>query len=100
MQWVVEKTILACEEEGINNVVVGGGVSANSRLRFLMTQETRIRGMQLFLPPLELTTDNAAMIARLGYTLYRQGVRSDYKMIADPSLKIGEVTNGTFKHRH
>ena len=89
MRWVVDKTILACEEEGIKNVVVGGGVSANLRLRSLLSEETRIRNIKLFLPPFEFTTDNAAMIARLGYTLYHEGYRSDYKMEADPSLKIG-----------
>ena len=92
-----QKTLLACEEEGIKNVTVGGGVSANSRLRDLLTEEARKRSIHLFLPPFELTTDNAAMIARLGYSMFRNGRRSDFQMVADPSLTIGG-TNGNFKH--
>lgn len=96
MQWVTQKTILACEEENIKSVVIGGGVSANSRLRALLSEAARIRGFELYLPPFELTTDNAAMIARLGYSLYKKGKRSNFNMEADPSLKIGGV-NGNFK---
>ena len=99
MQWIAQKTILACEEQKIKAVVVGGGVSANSRLRGLLSEEARMRGIELFLPPFELTTDNAAMIARLGYSLFRKGKRSDFQMIADPSLTIGG-SNGNFKHGH
>ncbi len=99
MQWIAQKTVLACEEEKIKAVVVGGGVSANSRLRQLLAEETQMREIKLFLPPFELTTDNAAMIARLGYALFKKGKRSDFQMVADPSLKIGG-TNGNFKHGH
>ena len=104
MQWVVQKTILACQEEGIKAIAVGGGVSANIRLRKLLTAEAGNKKFELFLPPLELTTDNAAMIARLGYSLFRRGKRSNFQMIADPSLKIGSNqerrTNGNLKRRH
>ncbi len=95
MQWVLQKTILACEAEKIKAIVVGGGVSANSRLRESLEEESRLKGIELFLPSFELTTDNAAMIARLGYSLFRKGKRSDFQMIADPSLTIGG-TNGNF----
>ena len=88
MGWVVQKTLLACEEEGSSCIVVGGGVSANSLLRGLLAKEARLRGIRLFLPPFELTTDNAVMIARLGYSLCRKGVRSDFNLLADPSLAI------------
>jgi N6-L-threonylcarbamoyladenine synthase len=94
IRWVVEKTCLACEEEGIRAIVVGGGVSANSRLRSRLADEAASRGCQLFIPPLTLTTDNAAMIARLGFSLFRKGRRSNFGMEANPSLKIGEESNG------
>ena len=102
MQWVTQKTVLACEEEQIKAVVVGGGVSANSRLRWLLSEEARARGIELFLPYFELTTDNAAMIARLGYSLFQKGRRSDFQMVADPSLRIGTEgrINGNFEHGH
>ncbi|MBI4368034.1 MAG: tRNA (adenosine(37)-N6)-threonylcarbamoyltransferase complex transferase subunit TsaD [Candidatus Omnitrophica bacterium] len=94
MNWIVQKTFLACEEQKVRCIVVGGGVSANSKLRSLLSEEAELRGIQWFLPPLELTTDNAAMIARLGYAQFKQGRRSDFTMAANPSLKIGGEING------
>ncbi len=84
--WIIEKTLNACEEKGINTIVVGGGVSANSRLRKVLEQECHLRGYEFFIPPLSLTLDNGAMIARLGYERYRKGFRSNLSLIANPSL--------------
>ena len=98
MNWVVEKTIRAAREEMVKSIVVGGGVSANSKLRELLASEAKAYGMELLMPPFSLTTDNAAMIARLGYTLFKRGRRSDFDMMADPSLTIGGNGNGIFKH--
>ncbi len=93
IRWIVDKTILACETEKMKNIVVGGGVSANSRLRQLFQEEAGMNRINLLIPPFELTTDNAAMIARLGYSLFKKGKHSEYQMTADPSLRIGEETN-------
>jgi len=93
IRWIVDKTILACKTEKMKNIVVGGGVSANSRLRQLFQEEAGMNGINLLIPPFELTTDNAAMIARLGYSLFKKGKHSEYQMTADPSLRIGEETN-------
>ena len=87
---IIEKTLAACEEKRIKTIVVGGGVSANSRLRTVLAEESRLRGYELFIPPLSLTLDNAAMIARLGYELYRTGLRSNLQLTADPSLPFGK----------
>lgn len=83
--WVIEKTMLACEKKKSRVVAVGGGVSANSRLRSVLADECKLRGYDLYLPPLELTLDNGAMVARMGYELYRRGVRSSLDMTADSS---------------
>ena len=88
--WLVEKTIEACRAKKVKDVVVGGGVSANSRLRSLLTSEARPYQIHVWFPPLSLTPDNAAMIARRGWELYRKGKRSDFKISARPNLKIGE----------
>jgi N6-L-threonylcarbamoyladenine synthase len=80
----------ACRAKKVRNMVVGGGVSANSRLRSLLKQAAEPYGIRVWFPPLSLTVDNAAMIARRGFELYRRGRRSDWKMSADPNLKIGE----------
>ncbi len=88
--WLVEKTIDACRTQKVKEVVVGGGVSANSRLRRLLGEEARPYGIRVWFPPLALTVDNAAMIARRGWELYRNGKRSDWKISALPNMRIGE----------
>src|SRR3989338_2995264 len=55
IHWVVDKTYAACEREGISSVVVGGGVSANSRLRALLSETSEARGITLFLPDWAMT---------------------------------------------
>ena len=89
-RWLVEKTIEACRAKKVKEVVVGGGVSANSRLRSLLAEEAEPYQIRVWFPPLSLTPDNAAMIARRGWELYRKGKRSDFKISARPNLKIGE----------
>jgi len=66
---LVRRTIAAAEQTGVQKVVVGGGVAANSALRAGLQQACRQAGCELHLTPLEYCTDNAAMIAALGYHL-------------------------------
>ena len=61
-----KKAIKAMKNEHIKTLVVAGGVSANKQLRERLTQETAKRGMKVFFPPLNLCTDNGAMIAVAG----------------------------------
>ncbi len=89
VSWLVEKTIDACRFKKVKDIVVGGGVSANSRLRSHLSEEAQPYGIRVWFPPLFLTVDNAAMIARRGFELYRRGKRSDWKISAHPNLKIG-----------
>ena len=58
--------IKAAKDNGVNRIVVCGGVAANSRLRERFAAETSIRNIELFIPPVILCTDNAAMIAAIG----------------------------------
>ncbi len=90
VRWVVEKSIQACRDERVSVVTVGGGVSANSRLRGLFREKCRAEGIQLFLPEPAVTTDNAVMIARLGYQRSRKQKRFDVSISADPALEIGK----------
>jgi len=73
---LVDKTIKAASENNISQVVVCGGVAANSRLRQKFSGATSKAGMELFIPPMILCTDNAAMIAALGEIMLKNG-RSD-----------------------
>ena len=89
IRWLVEKTIDACRVKKAKEIVVGGGVSANSRLRTLLADEAQPYGLRVWFPPLVLTQDNAAMIARRGYELFRKGKRSSWNLSARPHLQIG-----------
>ena len=57
------KCLLALEREGLDRLVVAGGVGANAALREALLRETRDRGSEVYFPPLRLCTDNGAMIA-------------------------------------
>ena len=70
---LVDKTLKAAGEHNITQVVVCGGVAANSRLRLRFAEATARVGMGLFIPPMVLCTDNAAMIATLGEIMLKNG---------------------------
>jgi N6-L-threonylcarbamoyladenine synthase len=67
---LVEKTLLAARREGVENVVLGGGVSANRRLRDIFTRRCQEEGMSFVAPPPHCCTDNGAMIALAGFHIY------------------------------
>ena len=60
---LVAKSLAALKAEGLNQLVVSGGVGANRLLRERLTKEARRHGAEVFYPPLEFCTDNGAMIA-------------------------------------
>ncbi len=69
-------------------ITVSGGVAANSLLRRRLTKAGRSLGVTVVVPPLELTTDNAAMIARAGQLAFARGERQDPRRFdARPSTK-------------
>jgi N6-L-threonylcarbamoyladenine synthase len=62
-----QKTFRAALKHKVRDVVISGGVSANSRLRERAAEVAVSHGIRLSVPPLRLCTDNAAMIGGLGY---------------------------------
>jgi N6-L-threonylcarbamoyladenine synthase len=72
---LMEKTIKAAEDNSVSRIVVCGGVAANSRLREKFAKETSLRNIELFIPPVILCTDNAAMIAAIGEIMLKDGRR-------------------------
>jgi N6-L-threonylcarbamoyladenine synthase len=63
---LLQKSIKACKETGIDSLVIAGGVAANSRLRVVATERCAAAGIELRTPPPALCTDNGAMVAALG----------------------------------
>lgn len=86
---LVMKTIMAAEQVGVDQIVLAGGVAANSSLQAEMTARTTERGFKLFFPPAVLCTDNAAMIACRAYYQYLAKDFADLHLNAVPSLKLG-----------
>ena len=79
---LVKKTLTAAEDAGVPRVVVCGGVASNSRLRERFLEGGRGAGIEIFVPPPILCTDNAAMIAVVGNNLLCEGRRDDLDLNA------------------
>jgi len=84
----VSKTIAAAERTGVRTVLLGGGVVANTRLRERLKAEGEANGLRVLYPPLELCTDNAAMIACVGAARLARGERTSLDIPADPNLQL------------
>jgi len=90
---ITAKAVLACRENGITEVLLGGGVAANSRLRQLTEQRCSAAGIRLTVPPLPLCTDNGAMVAALGAQLVMAGVQpSGIGFAPDSSMPVTTVS--------
>jgi N6-L-threonylcarbamoyladenine synthase len=87
------KAVRACRDHGVDHLVLGGGVAANSRLRALAEERCAAAGIVLRVPSPRLCTDNGAMVAALGSRLVAAGVEpSAQDLGADSSLPIEMVS--------
>ncbi|MET4058562.1 N6-L-threonylcarbamoyladenine synthase [Arthrobacter sp. UYP6] len=89
---ITAKAVLACTEHGITNLLLGGGVAANSRLRELTKQRCAAKGISLRVPPISLCTDNGAMVAALGAQVVMAGAEpSGIGFAPDPSMPVTSI---------
>ncbi|HEY2982941.1 MAG TPA: tRNA (adenosine(37)-N6)-threonylcarbamoyltransferase complex transferase subunit TsaD [Jatrophihabitantaceae bacterium] len=86
------KAVRAARDSGVDYLIVGGGVAANSRLRALAAQRCEAAGIRLRVPRPGLCTDNGAMVAALGAQLVAHGAApSQLNLPADSALPISTV---------
>ncbi|MDQ3383875.1 MAG: tRNA (adenosine(37)-N6)-threonylcarbamoyltransferase complex transferase subunit TsaD [Actinomycetota bacterium] len=90
---LTRKAVLACREHDVPDLMLGGGVAANSRLRSLAQERCATAGLRLRVPRPGLCTDNGAMVAALGAQLLRKGrPASALDLSADSSLPVWQVS--------
>ncbi len=89
---LTRKALQACRQYDVKDLLIGGGVAANSRLRALARERCDAAGVRLRVPRPGLCTDNGAMIAALGSELVASGVSpSRLDIPADSSLPVTAV---------
>ena len=85
---LVEKAIAACLFKRCQNLILGGGVSANSYLKKKMRRKAKEKGIKVFYPRLEFSTDNAAMVAGLAYHLRNKKHFADLSLTPCANLQL------------
>lgn len=88
---LTEKFIAAAEGYGCKKIALAGGVAANSGLRGTLSAAAEKRGMELFIPPLPLCGDNAAMIGCQGYYEFLAGNIGDESLNAAATMSLDKV---------
>ncbi|RNL80962.1 tRNA (adenosine(37)-N6)-threonylcarbamoyltransferase complex transferase subunit TsaD [Nocardioides marmorisolisilvae] len=91
---LVRKALDAAATEGIEDILIGGGVAANSRLRYVAEERATKLGIRVRVPRPGLCTDNGAMVAALGAEMVARGRRpSPLDLPADSSMPVELVLN-------
>jgi N6-L-threonylcarbamoyladenine synthase len=86
------KAVSACREAGVDYLLLGGGVAANSRLRAVAEQRCAAAGVLLRVPRPGLCTDNGAMVAALGSLLVSDGIApSALGLSTDSAMAVTDV---------
>jgi N6-L-threonylcarbamoyladenine synthase len=85
---LIDRSFDAARRHQAKSIGIAGGVSANSRLRAELQAHGRLREIPTFLPSLQLSTDNAAMIAAAGLRRLRAGVTTPLDFNADAALRL------------
>ena len=89
---LAQKLVAAAVQEGVKDVVLGGGVAANRELRARTIERATARGLTAFVPPLASCTDNAAMIAYAGAMRFAAGARDGWDLVATSRTALERAT--------
>jgi N6-L-threonylcarbamoyladenine synthase len=87
---LVKKVLRAAVDEGVGSILLGGGVARNTVLRRTLEREALKAGVSLSCPSPGLCTDNAVMIAGLGFVKLEKGERSSLSLNACSNWVLGE----------
>ena len=90
---ILDKSLRAVKEYNVKQVVLAGGVSANSYLREQIQLKLKNTNVDVIIPPMWCCTDNAAMIAKVASRLYDEKIFANLDLSVDPSWKIDEFRN-------
>ena len=85
---LVKKTMKALKEYNVKNLIIAGGVSANSGIRDKFTEVCKEEGINLTIPNIKYCTDNGAMIAAAGYFAYKKGIRAGLNLKAEANTSL------------
>lgn len=85
---LVSRLVETARERRPRSMIVSGGVAANTLLRAEAARAAEELGLPLFVPPIALSTDNAAMIGAAGFFDYTRGRRASWDLDADPQLPM------------
>lgn len=90
---VLDRVKKATKLYDVKEIVLAGGVSANSYLRQEIQEQYKDSGIEVEIPPIWCTTDNAAMIAKVGEYLYKEKIFASLEVGVDPSWRIEDFKN-------
>jgi len=85
---LMNKVHLLSVENNLDTIVFGGGVSANSYLKKRLEKYSNENDLKIFIPELQFSTDNAAMIGIVGYLKYKYSLKSNLKSTPSPRLSF------------
>lgn len=89
---LIDKLTLALDQYEVAQVVLAGGVAANSRLRILIKElmENTYPHIDYCIPSIAYCTDNAAMMGAVGYHAFEKNIRADFELSANPGLDLDD----------
>ena len=82
------KAVKAAKEFGVKQVIAAGGVAANKGLRSSLEKSFKELEIPFYVPPISLCTDNAAMIAAAGASMFEDGIRGTLEMNGNPGMQL------------